>query len=139
MAKRARVRTSRGAKKGKQAIAERKDFNYGLEPVAKRPAVPNDQLPHNDELEGMIRDPVLYQGQAVSLVADIGVHDSEYDPNVRQVKIQRLGQKPEIVPAADINTVTVQRPVLETRAPRRIPSQTFPKGHPAAFPGEGRT
>lgn len=142
MAKRARVRTKRAAKAktaGITTAADETSFQtMAGDPNRKVAAPPYDETPHNDELEGVIRDPVMFNGQVVSLIKDIGVHDAEYDPNVRQVKIQALGQKPQVVRAQDINTKNVvPRPEIE-RAPMRVSHLTFPKGHPSTLPGEGR-
>lgn len=111
--------------------------NQAVAQNAKTPAKPWDQMPHSDKSEGIIRDPVLWNGQVVSYVKDIGVYDADYDPDVRKVMLQPESGGRVVVPATEINKDN--RPMVESaRAVNRVPHLTFPFGHPDALPGEGR-
>lgn len=131
MAKRARHLRHRAA--------HHDDENTGapVEANEKVPQAPFDERPHMDVEEGIIRDPVMYNGEPVSYVKDIGVNDVEYDPNVRQVLLQPLTGKRVVVPAKEINKDNNVRTENE-RTPDRRPELTFPTGHPDALPGQGR-
>lgn len=164
MAKRARARTNRekavrgdallrGAgggpkrskaaqRRAKQVMEDRDDPHIinraAMAPEAKRPGPASDKVPVNDRLEGVIRDPVRYQGGLASYVRDVGVHDVDYDPQVRKVVLVTEDNKRVVALAADINTSVVP-PVVETRRANRAPDKTFPVGHPGNIvPGAGR-
>jgi hypothetical protein len=108
-----------------------------MAPEAARPGLRSDQVPVNDRLEGVIRDPIEFQGGIASYIRDVGVHDVDYDPQVRKVVLEANGKR-VVARAADINT-TVAPPVVETRRPKRVPDKTFPVGHPGNIvPGAGR-
>lgn len=61
-----------------------------------------DDKPTNDKLENVVRDPVLYQGQTVSYVKDIGNGDPEFDANVRKVMITMPSGEELVVPESEI-------------------------------------
>lgn len=154
MAKRARALKNQGAKtrratkgragrRGAKAALDTSDtftINKGeMAKQASRPGLREDKLPVNDKLEGVIRDAVMYKGQPVSYVKDIGVHDiSEYDPHVRKVVLHTADGETLVVPAAELN-VEVTPPVVPQMRPKRVPELTFPKGHPGNLaPEHGR-
>lgn len=132
MAKRARARTHR-----RHTNHEVDEETGKLQARKREPAKPFDQLPNNDALEGVIRDPVIHNGEVVSYVTDVGVGDPEFDPNIRKVLLQPIDGPARRVPASEINK-TVTPMVAEDRSPDRVPHLTFPAGHPLAFGAEGR-
>lgn len=81
-----------------QAARADRDQSQKTEPGNTPPSA----QPSNDMSEGIIRDPVLYSGEVVSYVGDIGVKDPEYDANVRQVRITTKAGEAKVVPASEI-------------------------------------
>lgn len=61
-----------------------------------------DDKATNDKLENVVRDPVLYQGQTVSYVKDIGNGDPEFDANIRKVMITMPSGEELVVPESEI-------------------------------------
>lgn len=58
--------------------------------------------PMADTLDNVIRDQVMYQGQVVSYIMDVGTNDPEYDASIKQVKIGFPGGKTQVVPESEI-------------------------------------
>lgn len=56
----------------------------------------------NDTKEGIVRDPVYWNGQLVSYVKDVGTADPEYDGAVKKVVIQMPGGATQVVPESEI-------------------------------------
>lgn len=88
----------------------------------------------NDAREGIIRDPVRWNGQIVSYVKDVGVGDPDYDANVKKVLLQVPGGGTQAVPETEILRNVAPRESDSFQADRD-PTKTFPKGHPADVGG----
>ena len=74
--------------------------------------------PMSDEMEGIVRDPVIWNGKTVSYVKDIGTQDREYNANVRQVLIQIPGGGTQVVPESEILREKTIHPSEQTQLNR---------------------
>lgn len=86
----------------------------------------SEQRPVNDRNEGILRDPVMWNGEAVSYVKDIGNGDPGYNANLRQVLIMKQDGTEQVVPETEILRDR-KAAVQETSEPDRRPDLTLPK------------
>lgn len=87
---------------------------------------PTDK-PVNDRSEGIIRDPVMWNGnEIVSYVKDIGNGDPGYDAKVRKVLIMKQDGTEVVVPESEILKDKTQTP-QPSAEPDRRPEETLPK------------
>jgi hypothetical protein len=91
--------------------------------------------PMADKRDGVVRDPVNWQGQVVSYVKDIGNGDPGYDANVRQVLITLADGTEKVVPEAEI--LRNKPPAGEATETDRRPDETLPVDHPGNLTGAG--
>jgi hypothetical protein len=89
-------------------------------------ADPQDR-PVNDRREGIMRDPVNWNGEIVSYVKDIGNGDPGYDANIRQVLIMTQDGTEKVVPETEILRNKRVMAEQDQTEPDRRPDQTLPK------------
>ena len=88
--------------------------------------------PVNDRTEGILRDPVVWrkggegEGEIVSYVKDVGVHDPGYDAKIRQVLIAKQDGTTEVVPESEILRQREVNLPLTASEPARVPEATTP-------------
>jgi hypothetical protein len=91
-------------------------------------ADPQDR-PVNDRREGIMRDPVNWNGEIVSYVKDIGNGDPGYDANIRQVLIMTQDGTEKVVPETEI--LRNKRVMAEQTRPSPTAGRTRPCPRPS--------
>lgn len=83
--------------------------------------------PVNDRREGIVRDPVNWQGQIVSYVKDVGNGDPGYNANLRQVVIMLQDGTEKVVPETEILRGPSEAVIQQMSVIDRRPEETMPK------------
>jgi hypothetical protein len=73
-----------------------------------------------NRLDGVLRDPVLWNGVAVSYVKQVSIGEQGYDPNAKMVLIQDKDGHQNVVPIEEISDLYIP-PVHAVERPRNFP------------------
>ena len=85
---------------------------------------PAESESFKNRLDGVLRDPVLWNGVPVSYVKQVSIGEPGYDPNARMVLIQDKDGHQNVVPIEEISDLYIP-PIHAVERPKRVPMATF--------------